>query len=316
MKPVGVIGVGSMGQHHARVYQELPDVDLVGVYDVDANRARTIANKYGAKPLSLDGLVGSVDALSIVTPTTHHRELAEKAIDAGTDILVEKPLAVSTTDAEAIVEQADAADVTLQVGHIERYNPAVRSLSQFVDDLDIIALEAERQGPPVDRGGDDSVLMDLMIHDIDITCSLLTGDVVDIEATGTADGDYITTALTFENGVVATLTASRVTAKKVRTLSLTADECRVDVNYTSQDVTITHQTKPEYIEADGGLRFRSESVTERPTVDNGEPLKKELSSFIDASMTDVDPVVTGEDGLQAIRLAERIQEPLESGSTH
>ena len=312
----GVIGVGSMGRHHARVYRELPDVDLVGVYDVDHDRAREVADEHGTKPLSLDGLVETADVVSIVVPTAYHQQMAERAIEAGTDMLIEKPLAPSTEAAREIVEAAEEAGVTLQVGHIERFNPAVRAVAEFADDLDAIALEAQRQGPPVDRDGDDDVVMDLMVHDIDVACALLDGEVTDVEATGTAGGDYVTTSLTFDDEVVATLTASRVTAKKVRNMSLTAEDCRVDVDYTSQDVTITRRTEPEYVAANDGLRFRSETLVERPTVNNGEPLKMELSSFVDSVREGTEPLVTGEDGLRAIELAEQVRSELDNELVH
>ena len=307
MIPVGVIGVGSMGRHHARVYRELPDTDLVGVYDVDDDRARGVADEHGTEPMPLDDLVEAAEAVSIVVPTPFHREITEHAIQAGAGVLVEKPLAPTIEDGRAIVEAAEKAGVTLQVGHIERFNPAVRAVADFADELDVIAMEAQRLGPPVDRDGDDGVVMDLMIHDIDVARSLIDEDVVEVEATGTADGEYVTTALTFENGVVATLTASRITPKKVRKLSMTAEDCRVDVDYTSQDVTITRRTHPEYVSTNGGIRFRSETVVERPTVDNGEPLKKELSSFAENVRTGAEPEVTGEDGIRALEIAQRVQ---------
>nr|WP_246279843.1 Gfo/Idh/MocA family oxidoreductase [Natronomonas salina] len=312
----GVIGVGSMGQHHARVYRELPGVDLVGVYDVDHDQAMAVAEEHGTKPLSLDGLVETADVVSIVVPTAFHKEMAERAIESGTDILIEKPLAPTSEAAREIVDAADEADVTLQVGHIERFNPAVQAVSEFADELDPIALEAQRQGPPVDRDGDDDVVMDLMVHDIDVACALLDGEVTAIEATGTAGGDYVTASLTFDDHVVATMTASRVTAKKLRNMAVTADDCRVDVDYTSQDVTITRRTEPEYVAADDGLRFRSETLVEQPTVNNGEPLKEELSSFVESVREDTEPEVTGEDGRRVIELAERVRRELDNELVH
>ncbi len=311
MIPVGVVGVGSMGQHHARVYRELPDADLVGVYDVDAERAEAVAADHGTVARPLDELLDVCDAVSIVVPTRFHREITEAAIEADTDVLVEKPLAGSSEEARAIVTAAESAGVTLQVGHIERFNPAVRAVSEFASDLQLIALDTQRLGPPVERDGNDGVVMDLMIHDIDIARSLLDGNVIGIQATGTADGQYVAAALRFDTGIVATLTASRVTHKKVRQLTLTADDCRVDVDYTTQDVAITRQTLPEYVTTNGGLRYRSETVVERPTVDNGEPLKNELSSFVDCVRTGTEPEVTGEDGVRALELAEAIVDAIE-----
>ena len=306
MIPVGVVGVGSMGRHHARVYRELPGAKLVGIHDADEKRAAGVAAEQGTNAMPLGELLDAVEAVSVVVPTGHHRAVAEAATEAGVSLLVEKPLAPTPRDARAIVDAAEEAGVTLQVGHVERFNPAVQAVSEFADELDIVALEAQRLGPPVDRAGDDGAVMDLMIHDIDIALSLLDGPVVGVRTTGTAAGEHVTSMLTFDNGSVATLTASRITQKKVRTLALTAEDCRVDVDYTAQDVTITRRTTPEYVEANGGLRFRSETVVERPTVNNGEPLKAELASFVDSVREGTPPEVTGEDGLRALEVAGRV----------
>jgi len=305
---VGVIGVGSMGQHHARVYQELPTVDLVGVSDVNEEQAAETAEKYGTTPMSVDSLLSVADAVSIVVPTAYHYEMGMAAIEAGVDLLIEKPITEDPAAGRELLAAAEEADLTLQVGHVERFNPAVRTLSKIAVDLDVIALDSQRLGPPTGRAIDDGVAMDLMIHDADILLSLVDSPVSDVYAAETAADQYVAATVEFENGVVATLTASRVTQQKVRTLSVTAEECRVNVDYMSQSVQINRHSLPEYIEANGDVRYRHENIIERPTVENGEPLKKELASFIDVVRTDAEPVVSGVDGIRALELVRRVKD--------
>lgn len=304
---VGVIGVGSMGQHHARVYQELPTVDLIGVSDVNDEQAAETADKYGTTPMSVDSVLSAADAVSIVVPTAYHYEMGMAAIEAGVDLLIEKPITEEPAAGRELLAAAEEAGLTLQVGHVERFNPAVRTLSKIAVDLDVIALDSQRLGPPTGRGIDDGVAMDLMIHDADILLSLVEAPVADVYAAETAADQYVAATVEFENGVVATLTASRVTQQKVRTLSVTAEECRVNVDYMSQSVQINRHSLPEYIESNGDVRYRHENIIERPTVENGEPLKKELASFIDVVRTDSEPVVSGDDGIRALELVHRIK---------
>ncbi len=305
---VGVIGVGSMGQHHARVYQELPTATLVGLSDVDEQQAAEAAAKYGTEAMDVDSLLRKADAVSIVVPTPFHYETAMTAIEAGVDLLVEKPLVEAPADGRELVRAAADAGVTLQVGHVERFNPAVRTLSEITTDLETIAVDSQRLGPPTNREITDGVALDLMIHDADILLSLVDSPVATVSASGTAGNQYVAATVEFENSVVATLTASRVTQEKVRTLSITAEECRVNVDYMAQSVQINRHSLPEYIETNGDVRYRHENVIERPTVENGEPLKKELSSFVSAVTNGTEPLVTGEDGIRALELVQRIDE--------
>ncbi|MFC6726516.1 Gfo/Idh/MocA family oxidoreductase, partial [Halobium palmae] len=225
------------------------------------------------------------------------------------DALVEKPFVDDPAVGRELVEEAEAAGVMLQVGHIERFNPAVQVLSDLAPELGIRAVDAQRLGPPIERQIDDSVVLDLMIHDIDILLSLVEGDLTYVAATGTADGQHATALLRFESGVVARLTASRITQKKVRTMNVTAADCLVDVDYTEQSLEIHRQSFPEYVEnEDNEMRFRHESVVETPMVESGEPLKRELRSFVDSATGDRQPVVTPEDAISALELALRIDE--------
>lgn len=304
--PVGVIGVGDMGQHHARVYTETPGVDLVGVVDEDTERARSVATEYSTRELDRSTLFDRVEAVSIAVPTRAHASIAREAIDAGVGLLIEKPFVREPAVGRDLIERARERDVVLQVGHIERFNPAIRTLTDVLADLDVIAIDARRLGPPIDRDVDRSVAFDLMIHDIDILLSLLGTDPQSISAVGCRDNRHVTTTLQFGDGVVGTLTASRLTQQKVRECWITTSECLVVVDYIEQTVRIHRHSLPEYVESAGGVRYRHESITERPTVENGEPLKHELSSFTKAVKNGTEPVVTGVDGLRALELVRQI----------
>ena len=299
---VGVYGVGSMGAHHARAYAELRDARLVGVHDADAGRASEIADRHGTEALGGDELLSRAHAVSVAVPTAHHHEVAGRAIDRGVATLVEKPLVGSPPEGVDLIQRARRNDVTLQVGHVERFNPAVRTLADIVPDLDVIAVDARRLGPPVDREGETSVVLDLMIHDLDVALSVVDADVADVEAAAAADR-YVAATVDFENGVVGSFRASRVTQRKVRRLQVTAAECTVEVDYIDRSIQIHRHSLPEYVESDGDLRYRHESVIERPTVGNGEPLKNQLRAFLRAVRTGDAPPVTGEDGLRALSLA-------------
>ncbi|WP_436930358.1 Gfo/Idh/MocA family protein [Halosimplex halobium] len=303
----GVVGVGNMGRHHARVYSELPGVELVGVADADPDRAAEVAAEFDTTARDRDALLARADAVSVAVPTRFHEAVARAAIDAGTDILVEKPFVTDPEVGRDILADAREADCLVGVGHVERYNPAVVALRDVMVEADPIAFAARRQGPPVDRDSVDSVVFDLMIHDIDVICSLTDEPVTDVAAAGAADGGHVVAQLQFADGRVASLTASRVTQERVRDLAVTAEDCHVEVDYIDQSVEIHRHSLPEYVAADGDVRYRHESVIERPTVETGEPLKNELSSFADAVRERTEPETTGEDGIRAVELAERIE---------
>ncbi|WP_231186438.1 Gfo/Idh/MocA family oxidoreductase [Haladaptatus sp. DYF46] len=296
---VGVIGVGNMGRHHARVYRELPNTELVGVYDVDTEQAESVAEKCGTIVRELDELLDTADVVSIAVPTEYHHEMATKCIQRGVHTLIEKPFVLSRGEGEELIEMAEENDVTIQVGHIERFNPAVVALRNIIPDLDIISVTARRLGPPLDRQMPDSVVKDLMIHDLDILFWLINEQITSMAAFG-GKHEYATVDFQFEDGSIGSLTASRVTQQKVRELEITAQQCQVVIDYIDQTVEIYRHSLPEYIESDGEIRYRHESIVERPMVENTEPLKNEITSFLSSVRTGDEPVVTAEDGLQAL----------------
>ena len=295
-----------MGRHHVRVYQELPETDLVAVSDADADRAAEIAEKYGTVAMSRDQLLDAVDAVSIAVPTRYHYETALAAIERGVHLLVEKPFVHDPDEGRELIRRADAADLTLQVGHVERFNPAVMELRNVIADLDVIAIRADRLGPPVDRQDDISTALDLMIHDLDVILSLIDSEIVSIDAHGALDNRYIDAIIGFADGTIGTLTASRVTQERVRKLTITASDCKVNLDYVDQSIDIHRHSLPKYIENNGDVRYRHESITERPTVENGEPLKEELRAFAEAIREGTTPAVTGSDGIRALEVARQI----------
>lgn len=306
--PVGVIGVGSMGRHHARVYEELPGAELVGVHDADAATAREIADTYAVEVLSRDELLAAVEAVSVAVPTPYHLETARACVEAEVAALIEKPVVGDLDDAVAMRSLDRSSAAPLQVGHIERFNPAISTLTDIVADLDVLSIRAERLGPPPERAIADSAAFDLMTHDLDIVRSLLGQDPDRVEAVGVDENRHVTALLEFPCGIVTSLTASRKTQRKVRTLEVTAESCFIEVDYIDQSIDIHRHSVPEYIEEDGNIRYRHESVVERPHVPNGEPLRFELEAFLDAVSNGTEPAVTIDDGLRVIELAEEIEQ--------
>lgn len=309
----GVIGVGNMGRHHARIYSNHIDTTLIGVADADESRAIEIAEQYATRALETSDLLEAVDVASVAVPTPYHAETVRRCIDRGVDVLIEKPFVEDVAVGEELIELAADRDVTIQVGHVERFNPAFMALDGIVDDLDILAIDAERLGPPLDREFRANSIIDLMIHDIDLLGSLVDSEIVSIDAQGTTENKYATATFSFECGTIATLTASRVTQQKVRRLRLTAKSALVDVDYIDRTVEIHRQSVPEYVENNGDIRYRHESIVERPMVENGEPLRNEIDAFVSTVRNGTPPVVTAEDGLRAMELAQRIDHLASTG---
>ena len=304
---VGVVGVGSMGQHHARVYRDLPSVELVGVSDLDAERAEGVAERYETRAMLLEPLLDTVDAISIAVPTRYHAEVARAAIDRGVHVLVEKPFVDDVDDGHDLIDFAERRGVVLQVGHVERFNPAVVALRDVLDGLEIVAVDARRLGVSPDRDIGDDAVLDLMIHDIDVVRSILGDDAAVVSAAKAGNDPYVTAMLEYGGDTVVTFTASRTTQRKVRELWITTRDCLVQVDYIQQSIQIHRHAVPEYVEDDGSVRYRYESVVEYPHVEAGEPLRDELSAFVEAIRTGTEPLVTGEDGLRALELATRIE---------
>ncbi|ELY66060.1 Gfo/Idh/MocA family protein [Natronococcus jeotgali] len=303
---VGVIGVGAMGRHHARVYEEVEGAALEGVFDVDAERANAVAARHGTAAVGLEPLLDRVDAVSVAVPTAHHLEVVRTCLEAGVPTLVEKPVVGDLADGRALRRAVEAAGVPVQVGHVERFNPAVEALEGILEGLSIVDVTARRLGPPPGRPIADGAVVDLMIHDIDVVLALLEDDPVDVTGRGVAGDRHASALLEFPDAV-ASLTASRLTQRKVRSLEVTAEECLVAVDYLEQSIEIHRRSVPEYVRREEGVRFRRESLVERVRVSDDEPLRRELASFLETVRTGSTPEVTVEDGLAALEVARRIE---------
>ena len=309
---LAVIGAGIMGTNHARLAGNIRDLELVWIVDPDLERAATVADRHGAQPTqTLSDVLSSVDAAIVATPTAVHREVAIALMEGGVDVLVEKPLAASIEDAAAIVEVAHHEDRVLMVGHVERFNPAVLALELPM--AGVIHVAAQRVSPFLERVRDD-VVIDLMIHDLDIVRAIAAAPVTAVHASGrSARGevlDLATALVEFDNGVLATLTASRVGQQKIRTLEVTQRDRFVSVDLVRQDVTINRVEHSEFL-ASEGARYRQTGVVEIPFLEHrGEPLELELREFVRAVSTRTPAAVSGSDALETLRLVDAVRDAI------
>lgn len=305
---VAVIGAGIMGANHIRIAATSRDAELVAVVDPDLERAERAAAASGVTATSdIRELIGKIDAAIVATPSRTHAEITIPLLEAGIDVLVEKPIAIDEASAARMVEVAEKRGMVLMVGHVERFNPAVLELDRICSD--IVHIDASRLSPYSPRILDD-VVTDLMIHDLDIVCSLVDSPIVDVSATTrivrSASADLACALLTFENGVTANVTASRIAQQKVRELRITQSDSFVNVDLVRMDVTINRVEHSEFL-SDSGARYRQTGVVEIPFLEHrGEPLALEQAEFFRAVATRTRPRVTGEDGLEAIRLVHRV----------
>jgi predicted dehydrogenase len=295
---VGVIGVGSLGQHHARVYTELSGARLVSVADVDEARAASIAGKHGCQAVTdFRALIGKVDAVSVVTPTLLHHAIARACLEAGLHVLVEKPLTATVEEARDLVAVASDRGVTLQVGHIERFNAAFRATRGAIKAPALI--ECRRWAPFTPRGADVDVVLDLMIHDLDLVLGLVDVPVREVRANGFAilspTTDVAQAQVVFQNGCVATFSANRAAESKVREVRICEPEGFVVIDLVRQTALVGRRTM--------GISGRHEVLTEQVRGDGREPLKLELEAFLDSVRTGAPPLVSGKEGTAALELA-------------
>jgi predicted dehydrogenase len=297
----GVIGVGHLGQHHARLYAALPDSTLVGVTDQDLVRARTIAGRHGAQTFErVQDLLKTVDVVSVAVPTSAHYAVAKACLEAGRHVLVEKPIAVLPAEAEELVYLAKTKGCTLQVGHSERFNPIVPAMWPSIQHP--ILIEGQRLGIYSVRGTDVDVVLDLMVHDLDLLLSCQLGPVNEIQAVGSAvlspTHDTANARIRFERGCVANLTASRIAPMALRQWRLFQAEGSVSIDFQARRGIIGRRvTEP-------GRRVMA--VPEEIQAGDGEPLKLQLESFLYAVRSASRPIVSGEEGAAAVELAHRV----------
>jgi predicted dehydrogenase len=301
--PVAVVGVGALGQHHARVYAELPEARLVGVYDTDAERAAGVAQTYGVRAFErLADLPPEVRAVSVAVPTVDHHPVARALLEAGKDVLVEKPIAATLAEADDLIALAASRQAVLQVGHIERFNPAVDVLKAHATDPRFI--EVHRLGSFSPRSLDIDVVLDLMVHDLDIVLALDGTDPLQIDAVGvpvlTPRVDIANARLRFASGLIANLTASRVSAERVRKFRVFAPKRYISVDFTAREAQVYR-----LLEDEAG---RPDISIERTAAPDEEPLRRQLAAFVRAVGERGVPVVSGTDGRRALALALTILE--------
>ena len=281
----GVVGTGHMGQYHVLVYAELPDVELVGVVDADAGRAAAVAAQYETQVLPDHlTLVGRVDVVSVAVPTRLHFAIARDLLEAGVSVLVEKPMTSTLEEARALFAVAERTGAVLHVGHVERFNGAVDELRRLVRSP--ILIESRRLGPFAARVQKDTVVMDLMIHDVDIVLGLVDSPPVRLAAQGAAVHSSVTDVasvqIRFESGTIATITASRATEEKVRTLAITMPDAYVHLDYTDQDIRIYRRANQQYTMSRKAIRYSRASLVEHLQVHRENPLKLEIQHLIAA----------------------------------
>ena len=280
-----VVGTGHMGQYHILALAELWEVDLVGVVDSDIDKARRVAAPYGVPAFkSHRDLEGQIDFATVAVPTDGHFDVARDLLEAGIHVLVEKPMTPTLEEAKELFRIARRVNRVLHVGHVERFNGAVQELRKIVERP--ILIESRRLGPFVPRVQNDSVVMDLMIHDIDIALGLVDSEPRKITAVGSSVHSPVTDVanvqVVFESGTIATITASRATEEKIRTLAITQPEAYIVLDYAHQDIQIHRRAAQEYTLNRESIRYRQGSFVEHLLVHKDNPLKLEIRHLIGA----------------------------------
>ena len=283
---MGVIGVGNMGQHHTRILSLIKDVELVGVSDINIERGLDIASNYRIRFFEdYHDLLPHVDAVCIAVPTKVHYQVGMDCLNAGIHTLIEKPIASSISEAESLVNTAALNNCILQVGHIERFNPAFAELTNVLKTEELLAVEARRMSPYSKRAADVSVVLDLMIHDIDLLLEFAQAPVVKLTASGSKGSDstyldYVTATLGFANGIVATLTASKVTHRKIRSIAAHCKNSLIEADFLNNEILIHRQTTGNYTTNYGQILYRQDGLIEKVYTSNIEPLHAELEHFV------------------------------------
>lgn len=307
---VAVIGVGHMGRHHARLYSEMPNVELVAVVDTNELVARDTAKKLNTNYYTdYRDIIGKVNAANVAVPTYMHYPIAQHLLEEGIHLLVEKPVTNNLLEAEHLVSIADAKSLIFQIGHTERFNPAVLELDTLINKP--IFIEAHRMGHPTTRNLDIGVVLELMIHDINIILSIVNSTVVQINAVGLSvysqHEDIAQAQLLFENGCIASISASRVSAEKIRNLEITQDDAFLHLDYIDQNIILRKQVSSRYIFDQPRAMYQREFMVQQPLISKDEPLRLELQHFVECVRTGTAPLVSGRDGKDALAIALQIR---------
>jgi predicted dehydrogenase len=325
---VGVVGVGHLGKLHAQLYKEVPQAQLVGIFDIDQEKAQKVGEEINIQVFTdLNKLLQEVEAVNIVTPTSTHKQVALAALDHDCHIFIEKPIMETEEEASAIIARSKEKNKILQVGHIERFNPAMLALADV--DIKPVFIESHRLAPFNPRGTDVAVILDLMIHDLDLILMLVKSSVAQVDAHGVGviskTIDIANARIRFENGCIANVTASRISAKKMRKMRIFQANAYISLDFVSGISEIYYSADwQDHPFQDGTLAVSLGQIN----VDNGRkeikynqlkregvnPLVYELTAFIESINAKLPPVVSGESGLQALRLAKLIEHKISESS--
>jgi predicted dehydrogenase len=300
---IGVVGVGHIGSNHARLYAEIPSAEFTAVYDVDPFRSRTIGGKFGAPPAkSLEEFIEMVDAASVATPTNTHYAIARSLLVKGKHVLVEKPITDNTAHATELTELATRSGLILQVGHVERFNPVLGTLDNHLTHPRFI--EAHRLSPYSERSTDIGVVLDLMIHDLEVILHFVRSPLWSIDAVGvpvlSRSEDIANARLHFEDGCVANVTSSRISPERLRKIRIFQEDAYLSLDYQNQSGEIYRRV--------GGRITR-----DRVDIEREEPLKLQLASFIECASTGREPRVSGSQATAALKLAVEITKRVAPG---
>jgi len=305
----GVIGVGYLGKFHAEKYANSPDAELVGVVDTDQDRSREIAARYGVQACTdYRDLFGKVQAVSIVVPTPLHHAIAREFLQQGIDVLLEKPMTTTLAEADELIEIARSKQLVLQVGHLERFNAALLAIKDVLKKP--LFIESHRIAPFKERGIEVDVILDLMIHDIDIILNLVNAPVTHINAVGvpilTSKNDIANVRLQFATGCIANVTASRISVKEMRKIRLFQNDAYLSIDFAAQAVEVFRKLPSE--ESDGMPNI----TYERIEIEQGDSLEQEIKAFLKAVRNREQPEVPGEAGRNALKVALEIVEQIQA----
>lgn len=324
---LGIIGVGKMGTYHANVLSILnQQIDFTGVYDIDGQRARYVAEKYNTRAFgSMEETLSQAEGVCIAVPTRQHYQVAKKALLSGVHTLVEKPVCQSVDEARDLVRIATERGLVFQVGHVERFKGAVTELRKIVDRPYLV--EARRLSPWTDKEWDTGVVLDLMIHDIDIVLGLIGSEVKHIDAVGrsvrSGYEDIASAVLQFEDGTIANITSSRLSETRIRTMAVSQKEAFIYLNFESQDINIYRGSSASFFVSQREITYKQESFVERVLVQKENALKEELQHFVDCIVGKTQPIVSGDDDIQTLditlaiidKINEKLKKPLKSWVT-
>jgi virulence factor len=311
---IGVIGTGRMGQNHCRVFSNMRHARFVGICDVNPELGKEVARKYEVSYFrEVDSLLENVDAVSICTPTPEHYDLVMRCLDRNVHVLVEKPFTETLDQAQALKDVVEAKKkLIVQVGHIEKFNPTFIELRKVLEDMPVLAMNFNRLSPFQGSNVDVDVVLDLMIHDIGLVVDLFNTEPVSMHSYGFSvfsnTIDHGMAVLKYENGVLVSLTASRVTEQKVRAISVTTKEAYIEADLLNKNIAVHRRTLGDYINHKNSVKYRQESLIERILVPAVEPLFLELQDFVNCVIESKKPQVSAADGYNALRFVLQLRD--------